>query len=201
MPRIETLALVQLLSGNVADATTLLNYYPNVMVDLARENWTCDALAFAVTRGQQQVDIDTDLGIPYINLLGVIYDNTELESLPLRQLEMLDPYWRDALGRPASFTEEDVTRKTIQFYPAPDVASNPLGGTFGEPLGGDYATYNAVVFFSAPALDPAFPPVYLELIAALRIMKFEFARNSDHTDLVVSALAEKLNEVFTGMLR
>ena len=198
MPKADTLALVDFLSGGVDDPATINRYYDDTMYELARENWTCDAQAFAVSIGQQEVDLDFT---GFVNLLGLVYDDTEIDEIPLRQLEMLDPYWRDAIGRTASFTQEDENNKVIALYPAPNVASNPLGGTFGEPLGGDYTTYNAVIFYSYPALDPLQPPYYLELVAALTIMAREFNRESDHPDPAVTEVASNLTQMFKEMLK
>ncbi len=199
MAKVDTLALVTFLSSGTNDPSTTDRYYNDTMIELAEENWTCDAQAFAVTPGQTEIALGTVL-INVINLLGIIYDDREIDEIPLRQLEMLDPWWRDSKGITTSYTEEDVSKKTIALYPTPDRPSTPLGGTFGEPLGGDYATYNAIVFYSQAALDPIQPPFYLELPTALRIMAREFNRESDHPDPALSALSDQLTMLFKEML-
>lgn len=197
MPKADVLNLVQVLSGGTADPATIEHYYNDATIQVARENWTCDAHVFALSIGQSLVDLSST---NFVNLLGLIYDDTEMDELPLRQAEMLDPYWRDAEGSTASYVLEDENSKQVAFYPAPNIASNPLGGTFGSPLGGDYTTYNAVLFYSYPALDPLNLPYYLELVVALRILNREFNRTSDHPDPMVSDLSGQLFDLFKEML-
>lgn len=197
MAKADTLALITFLSSGTNDPSTTDRYYNDVMIELARENWTCDAQAFAVNAGQTEVNLGT---LSYVNLLGVVYDDREIDEIPLRQLEMLDPYWRDSRGITTSFTREDETGKFVALYPTPNITSNPLGGTFGEPLGGDYTTYNAVVFFSIAPLDPLQPPYYLELPTAMRVMAKEFNRESDHPDPALCALSDQLSQLFKDML-
>src|SRR5216684_957696 len=200
MAKVDTLALVTFLSSGTNDPSTTDRYYNDTMIELAEENWTCDAQAFSVTPGQTEVNLGAMLDPDPVNILILIYDDREIDEIPLRQLEMLDPWWRDSRGITTSYTEEDVSKKTIALYPTPDRPSTPLGGTFGEPLGGDYATYNAIVFYSQAALDPIQPPFYLELPTALRIMAREFNRESDHPDPALSALSDQLTMLFKEML-
>ncbi len=197
MPKADVLALVDFLGGGADDPVTVEKYYRDTMIDLARENWTTDAEVFQIA--VDQTDVDLSAVIDYVNLLGLVYDDTEIDELPLRQLEMLDPYWRDAKGRPTSFTEQDEKAKVIGIYPAPDTVANPLGGTFGEPLGGDYATYNAVIFASVSPGD--FPPYWLELPVALHILTREFNRVSDHPDPAMCETAMGLEQLFKEMLK
>src|SRR6266852_1188488 len=143
MAKVDTLALVTFLSSGTYDPSTTDRYYNDTMIELAGENWTCDAQAFAVTPGQTEINLGTIL-INVVNLLALIYDDREIDEIPLRQLEMLDPYCRDSRGITTSYTEEDVSKKTVALYPTPDRPSTPLGGRFVNPLDGDYATYNAI---------------------------------------------------------
>ncbi len=201
MAKVDTLALVTFLSSSTNDPSTTDRYYDDAMLELAAENWTCDALAFSITPLQTEVNLGSIvIGPDPVNILALIYDDREIDEIPLRQLEMLDPYWRDSKGMTTSYTEEDVSKKTVALYPTPDRPSTPLGSTFGEPLGGDYATYNAIVFYSQAALDPTQPPSYLELPTALRIMAREFNRESDHPDPALSTLSDQLTMLFKEML-
>lgn len=199
MAKADVLALVDFLGGGAIDPVTVEKYYNDTMTDLARENWTTDAQAFAVTRGFSEIDLSVAVA-PFVNLLGLIYDDYEIDELPLRQLEMLDPYWRTVFGRPTSFTRQDENDKTVALYPTPDINSNPLGGTYGEPLGGDYTTYNMVMFYSRAMIDPLQPPYYLELVAALHILMREFNRVSDHPDPQMCETAMGLERLFKEML-
>src|SRR5260370_26558508 len=160
MAKVDTLALVTFLSGGTTDPSTTDRYYNDTIIELAEENWTCDAQAFAVTPGQTEINLGTML-INVVNLLGIIYDDREIDEIPLRQLEMLDPYWRDSRGITTRYTQEDVSKKTIPPYPTPHRPSTTLGGTFCEPLGGDYATHNRIVVYSQAAPDPLYPPSHL----------------------------------------
>src|SRR5260370_41994226 len=99
MAKVDTLALVTFLSSGTNDPSTSDRYYDDTMNELAAENWTCDAQAFAVTPGQTEINLGTIvIGADPLNILALIYDDRELDEIRLRQLEMLDPWWRDSKG-------------------------------------------------------------------------------------------------------
>src|SRR5260370_36234050 len=107
MAEVDTLALVTFFSGGRNDPSTTDRYYNDTIIELAEENWTCDAQAFAVTPGQTEINLGTML-INVVNLLGIIYDDREIDEIPLRQLEMLDPYWRSSTGLTTTLTPEAI---------------------------------------------------------------------------------------------
>jgi len=188
----DTLALVQLLSNNMADPVTIDGYYNDVMYELGAENWFCDANIIPLTKGQLEVNLRAALGPSLVNRLGLIYDDNQLEEVTLLQMRALDNQWRDRTGYPRSYVREDEAADTIALHPAPFVASNSSLYLYGEPLGLDYPTYNLLVFYSYAALEPQEPWGYLELAVALRILAREFMRESDHTDQEFAKAAQTL---------
>jgi hypothetical protein len=200
MSRADVLNLTATLSNGMADPAMTSRYYSERCYELARENWFTNAYLIPLTRGQLEVDTRAAMGGLFVNLLGVVYDDVELEEISLREMEAIDPQWRDAMNRPRSYIVEDESSKVIALHPAPWVASNPNLGTYGEPFGLDYPTYNLAVFHSFAPLPPQSPFYYLELVIALRVIALEFQRESDHTDMEYSQAAQALSDLCKGIL-
>lgn len=200
MSKADTLALVATLSNQMADSVSAERYYNDVCYELARENWFAEASLVSLSRGQGEIDLDAAVAPSVVNYLGLIYDDVELEPVPLRLLESIDEQWRDAIGYPRSYIIEDERSKVVALHPAPLVASNPNLGNFGEDLGRDYPTYNLAFFYSYAPLAPLTVFYYLELIVALRILALEFQRESDHTDAEFAQAAQALSDLCKGLL-
>jgi hypothetical protein len=200
MSKGDVLALVATLSNQMADPVATESYYNDVCVELARENWFAEAALITLTRGQVQVNLHDSVTGPVVNYLGLIYDDTELEPVPLRLMEAIDPQWRDAIQYTRSYIIEDERSKVVALHPAPFVASNPNLGSFGEPFGLDLPTYNLAFFYSYAPIAPQAPFYYLELAMALRILALEFGRESDHTDVEYAQAAQALTDLCKGLL-
>jgi hypothetical protein len=196
----DTLALVQTLSNGMADSVTSEKYYNDVCFELAHENWFVEASLVPVTEGERTVSIDQAVGPGMGDILGLIYDDVDLDMAMLNDIESIDPYWRDAFGYPRTYVVEDVNQKSIQLHPRPQVTSNPNLGNFGLPLGQDYPTYNVAAFYNYAPLDPQQPWYYLELLIALRVLSLEFSRESDHVDSEFAQSAQALYGLFKSLL-
>src|SRR5215469_2750332 len=144
MPKVDVLNLVTTFSNGTADPVTISHLYDDVMFELARENWFVDARLYQLTRGQPSVTLGDDV----VNILGIIWDDREIEQIARRQLESIDAYWPDTLGQLRSYVVEDVSKKDIALHSPPFGTSDPNLGTFGEPFGLDYPAYNLALFYS-----------------------------------------------------
>jgi hypothetical protein len=125
--------------------------------------------------------------------IALIYDDTQLDEMSLRELETYDSEWRNRVGSPQAFTWDRQSYKVAATYPSPAVASPPINTPHNDPWGQDYLPYQGLVIFSETRTN-VLP--YMELPLALRIMQQEFSRESNHQD---PALAEAVGQIATLM--
>jgi len=181
----EVLALVDLLSNGQADDAVAPQLYDDIVQSWAALGILTVAITESMTAGQRTLTLN-----PFqLTVDRFIYDNLELGQLALRELESLDPGWRNRRGTPHSYTIEALPARVLALYPAPLLASLPDLGTFGEPLGRDFPPYTAVIIGSEYRQAV---PIQFELPLALLIMEREFSRESDHTDIEFAAWCKKL---------
>lgn len=189
----DVLALVQMLGNNQPDGTTISALYDEIVNEWgARNFFISNATLIATT----QANTEFTLPDPIRNVGGVVWDDTILSNLTLRELEALNPEWRTESGTPTAFTAETETAKVLALYPSPFGASSSPGAT-PDPLGVGYPTYNAVVFHSEFRVDV---PSYWELILALYILEREFIRESDHKDEVFAQYCGILAQTMEKMV-
>lgn len=180
MSMADVLALVQTISNGAADGTATPAFYSDTINELAEALWFTQAQPWTNTIGQLEVDFIAVLTPDPIDISAIVYNDSELDEANLLELEMIDPHWRDAQGRPTTFVVEDEDAKVVALYPRPDEAR----------------TDNQVFFSYAPT--DAF--YYLELAIAMRILEREMMRESDHCDMQMAALCGTVGKFFMSLV-
>jgi len=185
--------LCVLLSNGQMDQTLFNGFYASTMTrrEIARFHTT--ATPITLTANQTTVNLPDDL----LNLLTLIYDDTVLSDLELRELESLNPGWRNTVGSPIAFTRQAETVKSVEVWPAPFETSPPIIPVHGLPTGEDYAPGNGIAIYEeqrADLLD------YLVLPVALLVLWREYVRESPHTDVACAMLCFQLAGMLLEML-
>lgn len=190
MSQADVLNLVAELSNGQADATLAMGFYTDAINELADRHFLTTTDLADFTEG------GTELALPTVlrDLLGVVYNDAQIDEMTLRQLEHVDPRWRDRLGKPRGWTRETETAKTIALFPTPDVDASPY--VSGPPLGTGYPKFNGVLFYSG-FRDPV--PQQLELVIAFWILAREYSRESDHQNAEWAAFAENMTALLIEM--
>jgi hypothetical protein len=187
MAKADVLSLVDTLSNFQADATLTSTIYDEVVDELGPANVITNTTLISINDVTEFV-----LPTQVRNVIGVIWDNQELGKLSLRELEALDPLWRQKRGKPNSFTDQAETAKTLAFYPTPAVPTGSGSGT-----GATYPPYSVVTINSEYRADV---PVYLELILACLVLEREFIRESDHRDPDFSTLWGQFGDILLSII-
>lgn len=192
MAQNDVLGLVSTLSGGQADATLAAQFYGEIVDSWGAANYLSNATLITQTATEEFT-----LPAPVRNVMGVIFDDSELGYLSLRELEALDPLWRNTKGpKPVAWTSEGESAKTLALYPTPVVAAAAPGGV-PDPLGTDYPPYSIVLIHSESRTNV---PVYFELPLALLILEREYARESDHADIELAAAFGETGRLLLGMV-
>lgn len=187
--------LVSLLSNGQYDASLFPLLYADVINELGGDDWLTTAVPITFTEGSTVVDLPPTL----LNIIAIIYDNTNLSDLTLRELEALsNGSWRNVQGFPVAYTRESETVKSIEVYPTPTQTSPPIIPVHGLPVGEDYNPGNAISIHSESRRD-AMP--YLTLPLALKVLAREYNRVSPHTDVVFGTLCDQLGTLILGWLK
>ena len=176
MPMADVLALVQTISNGAADTTATAAFYSDTITELATQDWFTTAQLWTNTIGQLEVNFQTISTLNLVDLETVVYNSTELDLATLIEMQMIDPQWRDRVGRPTTFIIEDENSKVAALYPAPDEARS-----------------DNVVFFSFTPVDAFY---YLELYVALRILEREMMRQSNHADMEMATFCGVIAKFF-----
>lgn len=186
--------LVTLLSNGQANLNVFPLLYADVVSTLGADLWHTAAVPIKFTAGQTLVNLPNNL----LDLLQVIYDDTVLSELNLRDLANLRNGWRNAPGNPVGFTREAEQVKTIEVYPVPLTTSPPIIPVHGLPVGQDYAPGNGISIHSEWRQN-VLP--YLTLPVALAVLAREYMRESPHTDMNFAMLCKQLSDMLFEGLR
>src|SRR6185437_5855249 len=167
MAQADVLNLVSTLSNGEASAVTAASFYSEIVqqwgdAEMRLTNATMVQLP-APTVAQGELTLPSTV----LALYGLVWDDTMLGELSLRDVEVLDPEWRNRTGSPTAYIEEGESVKTLNIYPSPFTASTGPGGV-PDPLGADYPPYNVVLFHTETRRDVMY---YLELPLALLILE------------------------------
>ena len=194
MSQLDVRNLVVLLSNGQADLSLFPKFFNGAMAQLGGSNWHTTAVPIKFPAGQTTVTLPSTL----LNLISVVYDDTVLSELMLRELEALTTGWRNTSGSPVAFTTETVTAKTIEVFPAPFETSPLIIPVHGLPTGEDYVPGNGISIHSEFRTDPR--PI-LTLPIALLVLAREYARESDHQDFAFASACKALGDLLLGMLK
>ena len=189
MSRAIILALVQSLSNQQATAAAIDRYYDDVVRDLGQRPWLTEASLVAVTANTSQYTLDTSV----IRVLDMYYDDHVVRMSDLREMESINPRWRDETGTPISYIVEDETAKVFRLYKNPDRTSKDFSFIFGSPLGLDYPEYSVAIVHTQTRETL---PDWLNLPVAFEILHREFMRESNHKDLEFSKVCKQLAQLF-----
>lgn len=194
MSQSDVAALCVLLSNGQADMTLFPGLYADVVKVLGEQDWHTIATPVTFIGNQNTVNLPPAL----LNLLTLIYDDTVLSDLELREMESLNPGWRNVKGSPIAFTREEQQVKAVQLYPTPTFTSPPIIPVHGLPTGQDYAPGNGIAVYSQSVTN-VLP--YLTLPVALLVLAREYVRESPHQDFAFAMMCKALGEMILGMLK
>jgi hypothetical protein len=167
--------LTELLSNNQMDQTLFAGYFNFVMAtrEIARFHTTTASVTYS--------EATTAVNLPstLLNLLTLIYDDTMLSDLGLREIESLNPGWRNTIGNPVGFTRQAENVKVVEVFPAPPTANTGL------------TVYEQ---FATDCLP------YLILPIALLVLEREYLRESDHMDTAFAAMCGTIGRALADLL-
>lgn len=193
MSKASVVALALELSQGQGSPTNLDQLYDDIVVDVAQRslfNVLETMPAVAGTATYQRPDRIAEV-------LGLFYDDTMLSLVTLRELEAVNPQWRDHAGRPVAYLIEDLSHETFQLYPVPVTGSTPVIPVHGAPFGLDYPSDTIVVLGSEKRQDM---PEWMDLPLALLLLSREFGRPSQHTDKVFAGACRTLGALLMLMV-
>jgi len=193
MAKADVLQLVSDLSNGLADATLSERYYREVVFDLGKQGWLTQISIVPVTSGTGTYSFPASA----IELLGLFYDDNQLDPLCLRELEWIRYDWRVIHGSPEGYVRENENDKTFRLYPIPDASSKDFIFLFGSPLGLDYPEYSLAIVHTETRDDL---PSWLELPVAFRVLELEFGRESAHRDPTFSKTCGELSKLLFVMV-
>lgn len=170
--------LVNLLSNNQSDTTLFAMFYADVVNTLGPGNWHTTTASISYAAGSTSVSLPATL----LNLLFLTYQGTVLSNLSLRELEALNPGWRNVSGAPYAYTDESSNVKSVEVFPRPAAASN---GSY------DLAIYSE----SRTDILP-----YLVLPVALLVLSRDYMRESPYQDIAMGMLCRTLGNLLLEYL-
>lgn len=194
MPQTDVQSLVTLLSNGQADLSVCFpTLYLDAIDGLGNQDWLTAAVPITFTENNSSVDLPANL----LNIIKLIYDDTVLSDLTLRELESINPKWRVVKGKPIAFTRETESAKVIEVFPIPVATSPPIVPVHGLPTGLDYSPGNGICIQSERRNDA---PAYLNLPLALLVLQREYARESDHVDAAFAMACGQLAQLLLGII-
>jgi len=186
-------ALVALLSNGQADMVLFDGIYADVINTLGSGRWHTTATPLTFVNRQSLVNLPASL----LDILAVIYDDTVLSDLELRELESLNRAWRNQLGNPVAYTRQSETAKTIEVFPVPAQVPVPIIPVHGLPTGEDYQPGNGICIYSENRTDAL---AYLTIPVALKVLAREYMRESDHVDFAFAKLCEQACDLLLALM-
>lgn len=169
--------IVNLLSNGQADTNLFQLQYNDVVNTLGPKRWHTTTAIVNVTEGTPLITLPASL----LDLIKIIYDGKSCSLLELREVEVLNSGWRNAVGTPIAYIEEAESAQTVELYPAPYTNSPP--------------TALAIYVESRANVLPI-----LTLPVALLVLQREFSRESDHTSVDFANLCGELGMMLLDML-
>lgn len=190
----DTQALYSLLSNNQADTTLFNGYYSYIMASARIAMFHTTAVPVTFTKQQSTVTLPSNL----INLLTLIYDDTVLSDLTLREVESIRQGWRVSIGSPIAYTRQAENVKTVEVFPIPFETSPPIIPVHGLPTGRDYAPGNGICIYAEQRSGDCLP--YLVLPIALLCLEREYVRASDHMDVAFGMMCGMVGRMLVDEL-
>lgn len=192
MSRNSVLSLVNDLSRGLADQGICGHYYDDIVHEIGQRPIFTRATLVAVDGATATFALPDTA----IRLLYVLYDDRILAPASLRELEAVNPHWRDERGTPIAYVTERENARSFRLYPVPDVASKSFIFLTGLPFGRDYPELAVVIVHT----EDRELPDWLDLPVALDILGREFGRESDHRDPAFAEMCGQLAVLMYRML-
>jgi hypothetical protein len=176
MSQSQVQTLVNLLSNNQADANLFADFYNDIMETLGPAHWHTNTALIATTPENSLLTLPASL----LDLIQLIYDNTTLSELNLREVEEIATGWRNMKGRPVAYTRQSENVKTVELLPPPDESVN-VTSIHAETRSAELS--------------------YLTLPFALKILAREYVRESDHFDRAFAKICDEFADLLLGLMR
>ena len=170
-------ALVALLSNGQADTNLFALQYSDIVNTLGPMRWHTTTASVNLTEGNNTAIFSPSM----LNLLALLYDGRSLSRMELRELEVINSGWRNAVGTPRAYVLEAEAALTAELYPAPYTTSPP--------------TATAIHVENRTNVLPV-----LTLPVALLVLQREFVRESDHVDVEFGNMCGMLGQMLLEML-
>lgn len=193
MAKADVLALVQSFALDQADPDQIDRLYDDQLRLLASQPICLQITTLPVTSEQATFTLPAEALAAH----WVFYENRQLDSIRLLDLEALSPAWRDRFGIPLCYTQEAENQRTFRLYPKPLEASLEYTPDQGDPFGAGLPPRNVLLIYA----DSVFLPGWLELPMTLEILAQEFARDSRHTDVEFSAACGQVATLLSRLLQ
>jgi hypothetical protein len=197
MTKAEITTLVNDISRNLADASSISEYYDETIEELAKipDPPIVAIEAVTITSGTSEYDYPTNA----IELLHVFHGAYQLTKTTNRILETYNKTWRDDAGVPKAWKIDHETSRKFQLYPIPNVTSSAFIPPALEPFGEDFPTnMGAVIYSDQRETDIS---DMLGIYIAFRILYKEFMRPSGHQDSEWAMLHKKVADMFFQLNR
>ena len=193
MPKASVLSLVTDLGGAQAQSPQTERLYDDLMQTVAGGALFNVVTLLPVTAGTAEYTLPA----PGVKLAGVFYDQGMLSRARKRDLEAVDPAWRDRRGHPAAFIIDDLSRRTFRLYPQPVQTNTAFIFSVGAPFGIDHPVDAVAVIHSVAKSDL---PVWLDLPLALLLIGREFGRDSDHRNPEFAQACQAIGKALLDMV-
>lgn len=188
------LDLVSLLSNSQADQTTSSVFYDELSLDLAQLPLIVQATPAAVTIDGSAPDNSVALPTNVVVPIQYFWNDTHLPEARENELVTWNQNWRIMHGMPLVIFRPDIGSRRIRTVPLPDQST------------GDISTADLAEKWPSDAvmiIHTAVPicwPEWFNLPLAWLILAKEFARESDHTDMAFSQVANVIGETLLEMV-
>ena len=184
MSKADVLSLVQTFALDQADTGLIDRFYDDTVISLSEQPLLVQAELVPVTLNQATFTLPASA----LTLHWCFYMNRQLDYMDLIDLEVLSPQWRDHIGVPVAYTSESEDETVFRLYPRPAVPSTAYDVLLGPPFGAGFPSGQVFIVYSHGAEVPR----WLELAVTLRILTWEFSRESSHKDAAFVRACQRL---------
>lgn len=192
MSRAETIALINSFALDQLDQALVDRAYDDTLRLLSTRPVIIQASTLPVTHDQALFTLPDEA----IALHAAFYGDRLLDHMPLDDLEVIHPHWRDLTGEPVAYTTITETERTFRLFPIPDRPSDPFGITLGPPFGLGYPSYTVMIITSLFS-DP---PIWLELPLILQVLSSLFTLDSRWKDPAFAQGCQQLSTLVESLL-
>lgn len=186
MSKSSVLALANAYAFNLtslADSATLDGFYSDLMWDATRWGISTKVELVETTRD------DATYALEQGRIYAIFYDDVMLSEASLQDLESVNPQWRDLVGRPHTWCQQDQNLNAIRVVPKPDARSVDFSFLFGAPMGHDFPARSLGVVIAERREDL---PEWLDVPLALALLGREYERESAHRDVAFAKVCREL---------